>query len=87
MEVLLNVAVVTIVLLMLPCGWRAWRGPTVADRLLAIDLMATLFAGVMVVFALLFDQAIFVDVALAIGALSFISTVGISRFLAEGKVF
>lgn len=87
MEVLLNAALVIIVILMLTCGWRAWHGPTTADRLLVIDLLATLFAGVMVVMALLFEQPILVDVALAIGALSFISTISISRYLSEGKVF
>lgn len=87
MDALLSFALVTIVLLMLPCGWRAWQGPTIGDRLLAIDLIATLLAGVMVILALLFEQDILVDVALAISALSFIGTVGISRYVAEGRVF
>jgi len=87
MTTLLSVVLVTMVLLMLPCGWRAWRGPTTADRLLAIDLIATLLAALMVVLALLFEQGILVEVALAIGALSFIGTVAISRYIAEGSVF
>ncbi len=84
---LLEIVLVTLVLLMLPCGWRAWRGPTTADRLLAIDVITTLLAGVMVVLALIYEQGMFADVALALGALSFIGTIGISRYVAEGSVF
>lgn len=87
METLLEIGLVITVLLMLPCGWRAWRGPTTGDRLLAIDLMTTLLAGVMVILALLTEQGMYVDVALALGALSFIGTIGISRFVAEGSMF
>jgi len=87
MDVLLSVTLVTMVLLMLPCGWRAWRGPSTADRLLAIDLIATLLAALIVVLALLLEQSILVDVALAISALAFIGTVAISRYVAEGSVF
>ncbi len=87
MDVLLSVTLVTMVLLMLPCGWRAWRGPSTADPLLAIDLIATLLAALIVVLALLLEQSILVDVALAISALAFIGTVAISRYVAEGSVF
>jgi multicomponent Na+:H+ antiporter subunit F len=87
MTTLLSIVLVILVLLMLPCGWRVWRGPSTGDRLLAIDLMTTLLASVMVVFGLLFEQGMYIDVALALGALSFIGTVAISRFVAEGNVF
>lgn len=87
MTPVLQFVLIVVVLLMLPCGWRAWRGPTTADRLLATDLIATLFAGIMVILALLFEQPLLVDVALAIGALSFVGTLGIARFASEGRVF
>ncbi len=87
MTFLLNLTLIVLVLLLLPCGWRAWRGPTTGDRLLAIDLTTTLLAGAMVVLALLTRQPMFVDVAIVLGALSFIGTIGIARFVAEGSVF
>jgi multicomponent Na+:H+ antiporter subunit F len=87
MVTLLNITLVSLVLLLLASSWRAWRGPTTADRLLAIDLITTLLVGVMVVLALLQGQGMYIDVALALGALSFIGTVGLSRFVAEGSIF
>ncbi|MDI9637069.1 cation:proton antiporter [Anaerolineae bacterium CFX9] len=87
MTTLMHFAIVLLVILMLACSWRARRGPRTADRLIAIDLIATLLAGVMVILALLYEQEMFLDVALALGALSFIGTIAISRFVAEGSVF
>jgi multicomponent Na+:H+ antiporter subunit F len=87
METLFDFILVILVMLMLPCGWRVWRGPSTADRLLAIDLVTTLLASVMVVLGLMTGQGMYIDVALALGALSFIGTIGISRFVAEGNVF
>ncbi|MEL6151475.1 MAG: cation:proton antiporter [Chloroflexota bacterium] len=87
MSILLDVLLVGLVLLMLPCGWRAWRGPTSGDRLLAIDLITTLLAGVMVTLALRSGQGLYLDVALALGALSFIGTIAVARFNAEKQVF
>jgi multicomponent Na+:H+ antiporter subunit F len=87
MTVLLHAALILLVVLMLLCSWRAWHGPRTADRLLAIDLITTLLAGVMVILALLFEQGMFLDVALALGALSFIGTVAFARFFGEGSVF
>jgi len=86
MTFILNGLLIVLVLLMLPCGWRFWRGPTTADRLLAIDLITTLLAGLMVVLALLLEQGMFVDVALALGALSFIGTLALARFVSERNV-
>jgi multicomponent Na+:H+ antiporter subunit F len=87
MTAILQLVLVLLVLLMLPCGWRFWRGPSVADRLLAIDLITTLLAGVMVVLSLILEQSLFVDVALALGALSFIGTLAFARFATDGSVF
>lgn len=87
MTLLLHTALILIVILMLATSIRARRGPRTADRLIAIDLITTLLAGAMVVLALLFEQEMFLDVALVLGALSFIGTIAISRFVAEGSVF
>lgn len=87
MTFLLNLILLVLVGLIVACGYRAWRGPDTADRLLSIELIVTLLSGLMVVLSLLLDLRMFVDIALVLAALSFIGTMGISRFVAEGKVF
>jgi multisubunit Na+/H+ antiporter MnhF subunit len=69
------------------CVWRVWRGENVIDRLIGVDLSSTLLLAVLVLLALITDDAIYIDVALALGALSFISTVALAKFSAEQQMF
>jgi multisubunit Na+/H+ antiporter MnhF subunit len=69
------------------CVWRVWRGENVIDRLIGVDLSSTLTLAVLVLLALITDDAIYIDVALALGALSFISTIALAKFSAERQMF
>lgn len=80
-------AMVVLVLLILPCAYRAWVGPTVPDRLQAIDTITTLLIGIIVVLALLRNTAMFIDVAITIAAFAFIGTIALARYISEGRAF
>lgn len=80
-------ALLILVLLIIPCAYRAWIGPTGADRLQAIDAITTLMIGIIVVLALLQGISMFIDVALALAAFAFIGTLALARYISEGKVF
>ena len=69
------------------CVWRVWRGENVIDRLIGVDLSSTLTLAVLVLLALITDDAIYIDVALALGALSFIGTIALAKFSAERQMF
>lgn len=80
-------ALLVLIVLIIPCAYRAWIGPSVADRLQAIDAMTTLLIGIIIVLAVLRETAMFIDVALALAAFSFIATVALARYISEGKAF
>ena len=61
--------------------WRFWRGPTDADRVLAIDLAAVVVAAGMIVNIVSSGQAVFLDTILLVGAVLFFSTIAFSRAL------
>ena len=86
-EVVLRGAILVMVGLLLPCAYRAARGPSIADRLLAIDLITTLLTGIIVLIAILDGAEILIDIGIGLAALSFIGTVSIARFISDGKVF
>lgn len=86
-DMLLEFALAVVVLLILPPAYLIWRGPTAADRAQALDAVSTLLVAVMILLALVQQSTLMVDVALALAAFGFVSTMGISRYLAEGKVF
>ncbi len=62
------------------------RGPTVVDRLLAVNIVGTKTLVVLVVLALVFGRAILLDVALVYGLLNFVVTVAASRYLETGRL-
>ena len=65
---------------------RVFIGPGAPTRLVAFDTVNTLVVAIMVVLAILFEQVIFVDVAIVYGVLSFVMTLYVARFI-EGKKF
>lgn len=61
--------------------WRLVRGPRLADRVVAIDLLATLAVGFLVVRAAQTGHWLYVDVALGIGLISVVGTVAFGTFI------
>lgn len=83
----LQAALLVLIVLIAPCAYRVWIGPSAPDRLQGIDAITTLLIGIIIVLALLRETAMFIDVAIAIAAFSFIGTLAMARYLAEGKAF
>lgn len=68
------------------CLWRAHAGPTVMDRILAVNIIGTTTLVVLVVLALVFGRSMLLDVALVYGLLNFVITITASRFLETGRL-
>ena len=68
--------------LMLPALYRVAVGPTSFDRLVAVNVIGTKTAVLLVVIGTLFDRLdMFVDFALAYALLNFVSAIVVSRYL------
>jgi multicomponent Na+:H+ antiporter subunit F len=85
--ILVQIALVVVSLLLLPCVYRILVGPSPADRLQAVETTTTLLVGMIILLMLVQELAFLLDVAIALAAFSFIATLGIARYLAEGRVF
>jgi multicomponent Na+:H+ antiporter subunit F len=70
-----------LVALMLLAMVRLLKGPTAADRVVALDAINTLVVAAMIVLAVVFRQVIFVDVAIVYALLSFVGTLYIAKYL------
>lgn len=81
-----NAAIIALVILLIPTAIRVFNAETPADRLQAVDAVTTLLIGVVVLLAVVADVDLFLDVGIALAALSFIGTVTIARYLGEGTV-
>ncbi|MXR19303.1 monovalent cation/H+ antiporter complex subunit F [Halobacterium bonnevillei] len=81
-----DAAIVLVALLNLLCGYRVVRGPTVPDRVVALDAIATNVVAIAVLFAIKTDRGLFVTVSLVLAIIAFLSTVAVAKFVTEGDI-
>jgi multicomponent Na+:H+ antiporter subunit F len=62
---------------------RLMLGPKLADRVIALDLMAMLTIGIAAVYAITKERPVFLDVATVLALLSFLTTVAFARYIEE----
>ena len=60
---------------------RLVRGPTLPDRVVALDLIATLMIGMIAIHAIATQEPIFLDAALVLALLSFLGTLAFARYI------
>ena len=65
--------------------YRVFKGPSVVDRVVAGDSIDILTVVVLVGFSIYTGRSIYLDIALVVAVLGFLSTVLISRYL-EGRL-
>lgn len=75
-----------VVLPLLLCGVglafiRLVRGPTLPDRVVALDLMGTLGIGIIAGYAVGTGQAVLLDVAVVLALILFLGTVAFAYYL------
>jgi len=60
---------------------RLVRGPTLSDRVIALDLTGTVGMGMIAAYAIARDLPVLLDVAIVLALLSFLGTVAFARYL------
>ncbi|AEK72444.1 putative monovalent cation/H+ antiporter subunit F [Thermococcus sp. 4557] len=80
----INIYLALIAVATLLSMYRVFRGPTTVDRLVAVDIMTTITAGLMVLFALYYERMIFLDVALVYAILAFGGVIAFARYMEGG---
>ena len=59
---------------------RLLRGPTLPDRVVALDIMTTLMVGFTALFAIASGKSAFLDVGIALALVAFLGTVALARY-------
>ncbi|AUZ56033.1 K+/H+ antiporter subunit F [Stenotrophomonas acidaminiphila] len=70
-----------VALAMLLALWRLLRGPTVPDRILALDTLSVTAIAELMLFGMYLNSAVYFEAALVIAMLGFCSTVVLSKFV------
>ena len=64
---------------------RFLKGPNIADSVISLDLMAPIGIGAIAVYSILTDQATFLDIAMVVALIGFLSTVAFSYYLEKRR--
>ncbi|CCQ34735.1 Na antiporter subunit F protein [Halorhabdus tiamatea SARL4B] len=83
---LLDAALIIASAVTLLAAYRVIQGPTVPDRVVALDTIGTNVVAIAILFALTTDTGLFVTVGLVLAIIGFISTITVARFVTEGDI-
>ena len=79
--IILPVLVISAVLIL----WRFIVGPSIADKIVALDLLITTGIGVIAVYSIIYNQSTLMDTALILALIAFLSTVALTYYLEKRK--
>ena len=62
---------------------RLAKGPRLYDRVVSLDLITSISAGIILVYAIMTGKSAYIDVAVIIFMVAFLGTVAISKYLTK----
>ena len=65
---------------------RALAGPTAPDRVAAINIMGTKTLIIITLIARIYGHEYFLDIAMVYALMSFVTTIGIAKYLEKGAL-
>lgn len=66
--------------------YRVIKGPSLADRVIALDTVGVTMIAMVAVFSILLRTSAFFEVILLLSILSFIGTIAMSKFIERGVI-
>ncbi|WP_192035237.1 monovalent cation/H+ antiporter complex subunit F [Halomonas sp. YLGW01] len=63
---------------------RLYRGPSLPDRVVALELFSAILVGMIGLIAIATDVPSLLDVAIVMALMAFMATIGFARFLERG---
>jgi multicomponent Na+:H+ antiporter subunit F len=80
-EIALNLGLAMIGLALFLTFLRLLIGPTLPDRVVALDLMGVLSVGGITAYAILVDEPVLMDSGTVLALVGFLGTIGFARYL------
>ncbi|WP_294226685.1 K+/H+ antiporter subunit F [uncultured Shimia sp.] len=68
------------------CIWRISRGPTAADRILALDTIVINTIALLILYGVHKGTAIYYEASMLVAMVGFVSTVAYCRFVLRGDI-
>ena len=62
---------------------RLIKGPSINDRIAAMDLIASIIMGIVLLYSVLMKNAVYFDLPVIISLISFVGTIAVSSYLKQ----
>lgn len=83
---ILQITLLCVSLSMLGLIYRVIKGPSIPDRVVALDAIGINLIAIVALVSMLLDTFAFLEVILLLGILAFLGTVAFSKFLEKGEI-
>lgn len=85
-EIIIGLSLLIIAISTLLLVYRLIKGPSVPDRVIALDAIGINLIAITAIISIAIHTAAFVEVILLLGILAFIGTVAFSKYLEKGEI-
>ena len=82
---MLSTIIIVILLSAIITFYRVIKGPTVFDRIAAMDSIGVMFLVLLVLFSYFFNRKIFIDIALVYGLLLFVDVLIMAKYFGKNE--
>lgn len=86
LEIALELAFVLVALALILSFYRLVKGPSIPDRILALDTLYINTIALLILFGLYLGSALYFEAALLIALMGFVGTVALSKYLLRGDI-
>lgn len=86
LEMALELAFIMVGLALILSFYRLVKGPSIPDRILALDTLYINTIALLILFGLYLGSALYFEAALLIALMGFVGTVALSKYLLRGDI-
>ncbi len=83
---ILAIALIFFTITVVICLYRVIKGPTLPDRVVALDMIGVNMLSMIAIISLLQNTTAYLEVILILGILSFIGTIAFSKYIERGVI-
>lgn len=80
-EIAIHIATGMLILSMIFTLLRLIKGPDLQDRVVALDLIASVVSGLILIFVFISGEVRYVDIVLVLSLIIFLGTIAIAKYL------
>ncbi|MBD3285447.1 cation:proton antiporter [candidate division WOR-3 bacterium] len=81
LNILIIVIIAVLAIAAVLCLYRIFRGPTIADRMVGVDIMGILFVGITALTGIVYKLSFLLDVAIVLALISFVASIALAKYL------